>query len=377
MKDGTLDPDLSHRAGAVLTVDLAAIVQNWRSISADLAPGCQAGAVVKADSYGLGAQPIAGALAAAGCRRFFVATLDEALSLRTAQPDIEILVMNGLMPGHEEAYRRHRLIPMLASLAEARAWKALAEQNRQTLPAALHIDTGMSRLGMDRAAAATLATDAAFNAAIDLLLIASHLACADDPDSAMNGEQISAFQDARRLFPGVPGSLAASSGIFLGVDYHAEWVRPGAALYGIAPHRNSGKKLAAVVRLQATILQVRAIDAPESVGYGASFRATGKTRLATVAIGYADGVLRSLSNRGFGFIGDKRVPLVGRVSMDLTVFDVTGVDERSVMPGQAIDLIGPHQSVDDLADQAGTIGYEILTSLGPRIHRHYVTDALK
>lgn len=353
--------------GALLTVDLDAVIANWRLIAARLAPPSRAAAVVKADGYGLGARPVASALSRAGCRRFFVATLAEAIDLRGALPDDEIFVMNGLDQGSVALYRRHHLIPTLNSVAQAREWQVHGAGQA----AALQVDSGMSRLGMGLDEADILAQDAEFRRAVPLILLMSHLACADHPDHPQNRAQWQRFERARALFPGVESSLAASSGVFLGPNYHSDWVRPGAALYGINPIPGRPNPMAQVVRLQAKIMQGREIDGGIGVGYGASHHTTGRTRLATVAIGYADGLMRVLGNRGHGRIGDKLVPLVGRVSMDLTIFDVTDIDPALTGEGSWIDLIGPMDDIDQMAQTAGTIGYEILTSLGERIHRHY------
>jgi alanine racemase len=368
------DVGTEHRAGAVLTIDLDAIVHNWRTLGRTLAPGCRAAAVVKADGYGLGALPIAKALSRAGCTRFFVATLEEGAALRCALPDAEIVVLNGVMQGEVADFHHFHLAPLLASLAQADAWRDFAVDQRQRLPAALQIDTGMSRLGLTLTEAARLAEQPDFKEAVELTLIASHLACADDPSHDLNRRQLERFATARQLFPGIEGSLAASSGIFLGPDWHADWVRPGAALFGVNPTPGLANPMRPVVRLQAKILQTRDIDDAASVGYGATLLAEGPTRLAIVAAGYADGVFRSLSNRGHGHIGDKRVPVVGRVSMDLTTFDVTGLSSVETVPGAMVDLIGPRTSLDEVAADAGTIAYEILTGLGPRLLRRYVSD---
>jgi alanine racemase len=362
------------RAGGVLTIDLGAVAANWRLLTSRLRPGCRAAAVVKADAYGLGAAGVAPTLWNAGCRRFFVATLDEGLALRPIVPDAEIFVFNGPFPGTEADFLAAGLLPVLNSPQQVAGWAALAQPGLP-LAAALHVDTGMSRLGLTMPEAAGLAADADLRRRVPLCLISSHLACADDPDLPMNRRQLLAFAAARRLFPGVEGSLAASSGIFLGQDYHADWVRPGAALYGLRPTPKSPNPMAPVVRLQGRILQVRDVDAGDTVGYGATHRATRRSRLATVAAGYADGLFRSLGNRGFAHVGDKRVPLVGRVSMDLVVFDVTGVGEDEVGPGRLIDLIGPANTADDVAAAAGTIGYEVLAALGRRFHRRYLGEA--
>ncbi|CAA7611615.1 Alanine racemase [Magnetospirillum sp. LM-5] len=365
----------SHdRAPALLTVDLDAIVANWRAIAAR-APGAEAAAVVKADAYGLGAGPVARALEAAGCRTFFVATIDEGIDLRADLPDSRILALGGPLPGTAADMAAHDLIPVLNSLEQVGQWVGLARASEQELEAVLHLDTGMSRLGLDQAAIADLADNPAMLGGIRTTLVMSHMACADEPEHPKNREQLKLFTDAtRRLGLAARLSLAASSTVFLGPDYHFDLVRPGAALYGLNPVPGQPNPLTDVVRLEARILQVRDVDSPQTVGYGATHRFTGKTKVAVVAAGYADGLFRSLGNRGFGMIGGVRVPVVGRISMDLTTFDVSAVAPELARPGALIELIGASHPADELAAEAGTIGYEVLTALGRRYHRTYVGD---
>ncbi|MTJ81009.1 MAG: alanine racemase [Telmatospirillum sp.] len=368
------------RAGAILTVDLDAIVANWRYLDKRVGPGARAAGVVKGDAYGLGAARVAAALADAGCRRFFVATPDEGLALGallSGRSDrvADIIVLSGPFDGSEADFAGAGLIPVLNSLEQISRWRSLAGRLDRPLPSVIHVDTGMSRLGLRYAEAESLSEDADTLAACAPVLVMSHLACADDPDHPMNRRQLAAFQAARRLFPGLPGSLAASSGIFLGPDWHADWCRPGAALYGLRPQQGKANPMRPVIRLDARIVQVRDIDAGETVGYGATHRASRRGRLATVAVGYADGLFRSLGNRGWGHLGEHRVPLVGRVSMDLTVFDVTGLPDGLARPGDMITLVGPDSGADDLGEAGGTIGYEILTALGRRYHRVYLDGA--
>lgn len=359
---------LPASAPALLTVDLDAIVANWRLVAANAA-NAEAAGVVKADAYGLGMVPVARALAAAGCRSFFVATADEGIELRAALPQARIYVLGGPPPGAEDELAAHGLIPVLNSLEQIAAWRGKA------LPAALHLDTGMSRLGLSGADVHRLAAEPARLDGIPLALVMSHMACADEDGHPMNRRQLDAFRALSSLLPaGVPRSLAASSTVFLGADWHFDLVRPGAALYGINPTPAKPNPMAQVLRLQGKILQVRDVDSPMTVGYGATHRVTRKGKVAVVAMGYADGLHRSLGNRGFGVIGGKRVPVVGRISMDLTTFDVTGLPETVVHPGALIDLVGPMHPVDELAEEAGTIGYEILTSLGRRFHRQYLGE---
>ena len=371
-----MSSDPAARAGAVLEIDLGAIVANWRLLAAKAAPA-ECAAVVKANGYGLGAEPVAKASAGAGCRLFFVATLDEGVTLRGALgSDVEIAVLNGPLPGTEAAFAAEDLIPVLNEPGQVDAWRRLAEQ-QGGLPAILHVDTGMSRLGLTAREFVAFADDLSRWKAIRWRALMSHLSCADTPAHALNETQRHRFAAVRQRVPGVPASLAASSGIFLGPEYHADLVRPGAALYGVNPRPGRPNPLRPAVRLRAKILQIREIDRGESVGYGAAHVMEAPGRVATVAVGYADGWLRSLSRHGCGYIAGTRVPLLGRVSMDLMTFDVSAIDPALTHPGAMIELLGDAYGVDDAAADAGTIGYEILTSLGSRFHRLYREPAIK
>ncbi len=361
-------------AGAVLTVDLAALQANYRLISSRLTSGATASAVVKADAYGTGIGPAATALWAAGARDFFVAHADEGVTLRRHLADARIHVLNGAHAGAEEAFREHGLIPALNCLDDVARWRAFCAKAGQPLPCVLHVDTGMCRLGLDRREYARVVADPSLLDGLDIQSVMSHLASADE-DSPQNAEQLALFRDVRGHLPMGRASFANSSGVFLGPDYHFDLARPGVALYGVNPTPGSPNPMAQVVRLQAKILQVRDVDSAETVGYGATHRIAGPSRIATLPVGYADGYLRSLGNRATAYIGDYEAPLVGRVSMDLITIDVTAVPEAQCRPGMTVDLIGPHHTVDDLAAQAGTIGYEILTSLGRRYHRVYADGA--
>lgn len=359
----------ADRAGAVLEIDLAAIVENWRNLGARLRAGAYAAAVVKADAYGLGMAQVAPALAAAGCRLFFVATLDEGLALRRLLPDAEIAVFNGLLPRTDGEFRDSRLTPVLNDPSQVAAWRAAA--GTRALPAMIHVDTGMSRLGLAPAELARLAAAPEQLAGLSLRAVLSHLACAEDAAHPLNAAQLAAFGAARGALPRAPASLAASSGIFLGPDYHFDFVRPGAALYGVNPTPAHANPMRQVFRLKGRILQVRDVDRGATVGYGAAHRMERPGRIATVAVGYADGWLRSSSHRGSAGIAGQRAPIIGRISMDLLTLDVTGIDPALVRPGGFVDLIDERHGIDEVAMAAGTIGYEILTALGRRYHRVY------
>lgn len=357
----------SPHAGALLDIDLGAIQANYRDLTSRVARACAA--VVKADAYGLGAAVVAPALAAAGARLFCVAHLDEALALRPLLPTAEILVLNGLPDGSESACAEARVTPVLNSLRQLSAWTALAARTDRRLPAALQVDTGMSRMGLSPAELDRLADDPARLDGIELQLVMSHLACAEDQANPMNRAQLARFQAARRRLPPAPASLANSSGVFLGPEFHFDLARPGAALYGLAPVKGAPNPMRPVVRLLGRIVQIREIPAGAQVGYGAVWTAPRPSRIATVAVGYADGYPRTLSGKATAFAGDQAAPLVGIVSMDTATFDVT--DAPAANEGGFLELIGPRHTVDALAAQAGGIGYEILTSLGRRYARSY------
>ncbi|WP_142848699.1 alanine racemase [Telmatospirillum sp. J64-1] len=370
-----MTPDLpAARASALLTIDVGAVAANWRQLRDRLGPGKECAGVVKADAYGLGIAAIAPALAQAGCRHFVVAIIDEGITLRKLLPEAEIIVLGGPWPGCEEDFAEHRLIPVLNSPEQIAAWRALCAR-RGPLSAVLHLDTGMARLGLTPAERDALRPEDLKN--IPLALVMSHLACADEAGNEMNARQLAEFREGLARLQKLLGrplraSFANSSGIFLGPDYHFDLGRPGVALYGVNPCPGSANPMAPVVRLQGRIIQVRDVDSPQTVGYGATHRVTRRSRIATVAVGYADGYLRYLGNKGCASIGGFRVPVVGRVSMDLITLDVTDIPSPLAHAGAFADLIGPDHDVDALATEAGTIGYEILTSLGNRYHRRYV-----
>jgi alanine racemase len=358
----------AEHAGAILEVDLGAIVDNWRLLCR-LHPSGPVAGVVKADAYGLGARRVAPALYAAGCRHFFVALLNEALEIRELVPDAMLAVLSGPIPGSEGDYLSHRILPVLGSMAEIDAWTALARSAGTALPAILHIDTGMSRLGLDARDLATLQQDHARLSGIDLRYVMTHLVASEVAADPLNHAQHERFAAACASLPRAPRSFANSSGIFLGDGWGSDLARPGAALYGINPTPGAPNPMRLPVRLRARVLAVREVPAGTGVGYNATWQATGPSRIATAAIGYADGLHRSVSNHGQVFFDGRPVPLVGRVSMDLTTFDVTRVP--GVVPGTWLEVIGPAQTPDDLATAAGTNGYEVLTSLGRRFHRIY------
>lgn len=372
--DTTLAGSATH-SGAILHVDLAALVANWRLLKARSKGQADCAAVLKANAYGLGAVPVGKALAAAGCTRFFVAHLDEGIALRPHLPaDADLFILHGAPPGAEGACASHGLIPVLNSLPQIADWAAIAARQGRVLPAILQVDSGMSRVGLSPSEVARLHADPALLRGIEVRLTMSHLACADEPGHPMNASQREAFAAARAQLPPAPASFANSSGVFLGPEYHCDLLRPGAALYGVNPTPGNTNPMRPVVRLQGKVVQTRTIPAGTAVGYGASHVTASETRVATVSVGYADGFFRCLGGKTVAHLGDTALPVIGRVSMDTITLDASAVPEGAIGAGTLIDLIGPHTPVDDLADRAGTIGYEILTSLGGRYHRQYTNE---
>ncbi len=356
-------------AVAELEIDLRAIAANYALLCERARPAAIA-AVVKADAYGLGLGPVATRLSAAGCRRFFVARLEEGVALRRLLHEAEIFLLDGVGKGEEETVFAHRLIPVLNQPGELELWARYARAVGQKLAAALHIDTGMNRLGFSETAVGRLTAERL--EPLTLRLVMSHLACADEPEHPLNAIQLERFATATAQLGGVPRSLAASSGIFLGPDYRFDLCRPGVALYGVNPVPGRPNPMRPVVRLTAPVLQLREIEAPGTVGYGATRPVRPGMRIATVPVGYADGLLRSASNRATARIAGIEVPFAGRVSMDLIGLDVTAVPPGAVAPGTPVELLGGPDGVDRFAARAETIGYEVLTRLGHRFRRRYL-----
>jgi alanine racemase len=359
------------RAGAVLTVDLDAVAANYRLL-VERAGGAVVAGVMKADAYGLGMAHVAPALVRAGCRVFFTAHVEEGMRLRAIVPaGSAIYVLHGPPPGTAADFIEHGLIPVLNDPGQVRAWSAACARAGRRLAAAVQVDSGMSRMGLAPADLEALGDPRDWLAAFEPVLLMSHLACADAPDHPLNARQRARFDAIRARFPALPASLANSSAIFLGPGFRHDLVRPGAALYGINPQPGQANPLRQAVALDARIVQVRTIEAGDAVGYGARYVADGTRRIATIAIGYADGWLRALSGRGCAHIDGVRVPIAGTVSMDSITLDVTGIPDARLEPGMTVELLGAHQHVDAVAAEAGTIGYEVLTRLGSRFERRY------
>ena len=355
-------------AGGVLTIDLAALRHNYSAIARHIAP-TRAAAVVKADAYGLGASRVAPAFYDAGCRDFFVAHLGEAIALKPfLQPDATLYVLNGLQPGTETACARDGILPVLNSLEQIENWGALAARQGRKLPALLQLDTGMSRLGLSASEFERLLENFALLDNIDIKFVISHLASGDEPENAANARQLANMTALLVRLPKLPVAFANSGGSFLDKSYHFDLARPGVALYGVGPEN----EVVPVLTLSARVIQVRDIDKGAAVGYGGTYVAEGPTRVATIAVGYADGWFRSLSNKGSAFFGDTRLPIIGRVSMDSITLDVSALPEGTLKLGSLVELIGPHQRLEDVARDCDTIPYEILTALGNRYARVYV-----
>ena len=360
----------SDHAGAVLTIDLGAVVHNYETLR-DRLVGAGCAGVVKTDAYGLGMAEVAPALARAGCDAFFVATLDEGLALRALLADPAIAVFNGMLAGSEEVFAEHRLLPVLNDLGQVERWAGLATRHG-LLDAIIHLDTGMCRLGLPPSEAERLAAEPERLAGLNLTLVMSHLACAEERGHPMNREQRATFDRLRAALPAAPASLANSSGVFLGPEFHYDLARPGVAVYGVNPTPDAPNPMAEVVRLQSKIIQVRDVDTPQTVGYGAAHRVARPGRIATVPVGYADGYRRSLSGRAFAAIDGVRIPVVGRISMDLVTLDVSSLRPDQTVPGVTVDLIGGACPIDEIATLGDTISHEILTCLGQRYRRRYV-----
>lgn len=360
-----------EQAGAILTVDLGALRRNYRLLSARLGRGASCAAVVKADGYGIGADRIAQTLLDEGCDTFFVAHMGEGVALRqTLGPKPAVFILNGLPPGAEGAAAEAGLIAVCNSLDQLDAWRAEAGRRAAALPAAIQVDSGMARLGMSPDEVALLASEPGRLAGLTLRLVMSHLACADEPASPANRSQLEAFQALRAILPPAPASLANSSGIFLGEDFHFDLARPGAALYGVNPRPGEPNPMEPVIGLSARVIQTRDVAAGAGVGYGHTFHAAALLSTATISIGYADGWPRRAG--AAAFLGDTRLPFAGRVSMDSIILDISALEPGRLQAGEFVELIGPRQTVDDVAALSGTIGYEILTGLGRRFHCRYI-----
>jgi len=361
-------------SGGVLTIDLAALESNWRSLASRVSPS-DCAAVVKADAYGCGLEPVTAMLARAGCRTFFVAHIAEGRRVRMIAPNAVIYVLNGIAPGSAAAFAEAGLRPVIGNLAELAEWDAFAAASGWKGQHALHFDTGMNRLGFAMEEAPAIAPRAS---KLDhgIALVMSHLACAETPKHPMNDRQITTFRELRSLFRGIPASLANSSGIFLGGATHCDMVRPGVALYGANPTPGNYNPMRAVIELKGRIVQVRKVERGVGVGYGLTWAPERASRIAIVAVGYGDGYSRAGSSTDSGhraevIVGGRLCPVVGRISMDLLAVDITALPDNTAKRGDYATLIGGRLGVDEYAAAIGTIGYEVLTNLGRRFTRKY------
>jgi alanine racemase len=366
-------------ATAVLIIDLDAIVANWRKLEKTAVPAECAG-VIKANAYGCGAEPVARALAKAGCKTFFVATLDEAKIVRAAVPaTAAVYVLDGFFQNCGDVYAAINARPVIGDLNELAEWDVFCRRSGWAGGAAIHIDTGMNRLGLTVSQAQGIVPriEAGDHG---ITLVMSHLVSAEQLNSPVNAKQLTAFREIAGHFTGVPASLSNSSGVFLGTQFQFDLVRPGAALYGINPTPEADNPMQPVVELKARIVNVRNVERGEGVGYGGTWTARRPTKLAIVSTGYADGYFRAASSndgtRGAEVVvAGKRCPIAGRISMDLMAVDITDLPANAARRGHMATLIGEGITVDELAHHFGTIGYEVLTSLGSRYARIYKSDA--
>lgn len=392
---GALPHNAYDMPSSRLVVDLDALARNWLLLKKKLQNGADCAGVVKADAYGLGADAVSRTLFAQGCRHFFVAQWEEALAVQRALANSAksfpysptagagvivdaptIYMLEGPKGAAETDMIASGFVPVLNSLPDIFYWSAAAAKTGRRLAAVIHLDTGMNRLGLTAAEVASLASDHRdIFKALDIRYVMSHLACADEPAHPMNAAQLSSFHKlTAALGQPLRYSFANSGGIFLGADYHFDLVRPGCALYGINPTGQAQNPMLPVVTFEARILQTRIIDSSGTVGYGASYRVSPPAKCATVSIGYADGYLRSLTGSGHVYVKGEKCPVIGRVSMDSVVIDITQA-RADIQPGDVVEILGPNRLVDDVAAEAGTIGYEILTGLGRRTPRTYIGGA--
>jgi alanine racemase len=377
---GPLSPEANQAAAlpsatGILTVDLDAIVANWRKLEKAAVPAECAG-VIKANAYGCGVEQVARALATAGCKTFFVATLDEARATRAALPSTAaIYVLNGFFQNTGDAYAKFDCRPVIGDLNELAEWDVFCRRTGWSGSAAIHIDTGMNRLGLTMTEAQGIVPR--INAGDHgITLVMSHLASSEQLHNPVNAKQLTAFREIASLYSGVPASLSNSSGLFLGAPFQFDLVRPGAALYGVNPTPEADNPMLPVVELKSRIVQIRTIERGETVGYGGTWTARRPTKLAIVSVGYADGYFRAASandgTRGAEvMVAGKRCPVAGRISMDLTAIDITDLPPNAARRGHLVTLIGEGITVDELAHHFGTIGYNVLTSLGSRYVRIY------
>ena len=359
-------------SNSFLEINIDSIIHNYQLINNKVG-NTECAAVLKADAYGMGASVIAKALDKAGCSTFFVATIDEGIELRAcfSKDENQIAVLSGLLEGSEDIFYSNKLTPVLNDTEQIKKWAIYNKQKNISAPSILHIDTGMNRLGLTINELYDIIKNPTELKELHVEWIMSHLACGDQPRDIMNEKQLSVFLNAKKEFPNVKASLANSAGVFLGQSYHLDMVRPGIALYGSGSGSIPSKPLKQVIKLYSRILQIRTLSTGASVGYGASYRVSEATRVATVGLGYADGYLRSLSNCSWVFFNGLRLPVIGRISMDYITIDITQIASEKIQTGDFIEIIGDKFTLDDLATVANTVPHELLTRLGTRHHRIY------
>jgi len=366
--------------GGVLKIDLDALAANYHLIANHVLPA-QMSAVVKADAYGLGVGPVASKLYQAGCRLFFVAQMIEAIHLRPLLPiDAEIAILNDIPPAMVEATADYGFLPVLNSLPSIKDWSVLCESRQRQFPCFVQIDSGMSRFGLDKGELERLIDHPDIFHQAQVRAIISHLACADEPNNQQNDAQLLRFQKILTRLPKRPAALANSGGIFLSNDrqnFLFDLVRPGLALYGVDPLDSLQTKLRPVVCLSARVAQIRQVEQGSLVGYGGTYQASRDMIVATIAVGYADGLHRHLGGRGAAFYQGIRLPMIGRISMDSITLDISALPQGTLQRGSLVELIGPNQPIDRLARDSDTIAYEVLTSLGQRFERHYLEEETK
>jgi alanine racemase len=374
-----ISPETLFEAGARLSVNLANLKSNYRML-ANQAGESNCAAVVKANAYGMGLDACVAAFLEAGADTFFVAQIAEARRVREIAPSATIYVLSGIPEGSARLFAEMNIRPVLSCFEEAEEWENLCRRDRQRRPAAIHIDTGINRLGIAPIDVAAFASEFGDSPDFEISLLMSHFACADEPGHPLNKTQIERFDMAREAFPGIPASLANSAALLWSRDARSriefDLARPGIALYGSAARGDIVNPMMTVATLEARVIQVRQVDAGESIGYGATFTTKRASRIAILSTGYADGYQRGLGNGGdnpiaMAAVGQKRVPIVGRVSMDLIAIDVTDLPPDAVSRGTMIELFGNTISIDEVAAWSGTIAYELLTQLGPRLYRDY------
>ncbi|WP_428671576.1 alanine racemase [Roseibium sp.] len=362
--------------GGRLTIDPKALAANWMFLAGKLAGETECAAAIKADAYGLGQEMAAKTLFEAGCRTFFVAVPTEALALRKVLPDAVIYALDGLFPGTAAHFLEHDIRPVLGSLEELQEWTALCKSTGRNHPAAVHVDTGIHRLGLSPAEFSAAMSDKALLGPFEPTLVMSHLACGSTPDHPMNRRQLDLFREVTAPFAHIPRSLANSAGVLMGPDYHFDLARPGISLYGGRAFDTGPNPMRPVVKVEARIMIVREVPPGDTIGYGAKQTAKRPLRNAVVAAGYADGLLRRAGSTderpgGFAMIEGHRAPILGRISMDMITLDVTDVPENLLRRGAFVEMLGPHVAAADIAAYAETIDYEYLTSLGRRFERVY------